>query len=127
MLTATGCAGLATSSEKFQELINPRIVARRMRAKQQKRYQIDRDPKAMRWLLAHEISTGMSVNGVNEIFGQMGDRQYDDSRYKSSSRSFRRTDEVFRWGPDSDGSSVFLVFRDDHLVNFDPEEYRSSE
>jgi hypothetical protein len=33
---------------------------------------------------------------------------------------------VYAFGPDSEGQTVYLAFREDMLVNFDPLDFRSS-
>jgi hypothetical protein len=39
----------------------------------------------------------------------------------------RQGDATFKWGPDRAGRSIYLIFRDDHLVNFDPHEFLGDE
>jgi len=82
------------------------------------------DPQAMRWLLGHRLETGMTLADVNKVFGQVGVEETNDSWIKKNNARYRRNDETYRWGPDSQGQSVYLVFRDDQLVNFDPTEFR---
>lgn len=87
------------------------------------RYQTERDPDALRWLLAHRIQQGMTVGDVNEALGQEGEREFDDLHLKTKGGSYRASDVAYRWGPDSRGRSVYLFFRDGRLVNFRPGEY----
>ena len=89
-----------------------------------KQYQIDRDPAAMQWLLANRIEPGMSVANVNQVFGETGEREYNDRQIKTGSGFYRTSDTVYRWGPDNQGRSVYLVFREERLFNFDPNEFR---
>lgn len=86
------------------------------------RYQADRSPRAQRWLLAHGVQRQMTVAEINTVFGEDGERVYDDAWLKKGS-SYRSDDVVFRWGPDRRGRSVYLVFRNERLINFDPKEF----
>jgi len=88
------------------------------------RYLTKGDPEAMRWLLGHRLETGMSLAEVNKVFGQDGVEETDDGWIKKHSSRYRRSDESYGWGPDSQGKSVYLVFRNEQLVNFDPAEFR---
>ena len=81
------------------------------------------DSQAVRWLLINRIASGMERTEVNQVLGREGDRQFDDGWIKNNGGTFRQSDKVYKWGPDSEGQSYYLVFRDDHLVNFNPEDY----
>jgi hypothetical protein len=37
------------------------------------RFQIDRDPESLNWLLSREVHNGMSVAVVNEVLGESGE------------------------------------------------------
>ncbi|OYW21556.1 MAG: hypothetical protein B7Z55_05675 [Planctomycetales bacterium 12-60-4] len=87
-------------------------------------FQIDRDPAALNWLLAHELDTGMSLAAVNEALGESGERVFDDEDLKRHANQYQQTDIGYKWGPDTKGRSVVLFFRDGKLVNFDPDEFR---
>jgi len=91
--------------------------------KHRDRYQVDRDSEAMRWLLANRITTGMTVSEVGHMLGEDGEREHNDNRFKTGGGYLRLNDRVYRWGPDNEGNSVYLGFRDDRLVNFNPEEF----
>ena len=88
-----------------------------------KQYQADRDPAALRWLLAHRIHTSMRVEEVNNVLGEEGAREYNDNWLTTKGGQYRTDDKVYKWGPDANGRSVYLVFRDGRLTNFDPSEY----
>lgn len=91
---------------------------------QRRRFVEERDPDAMRWLLANRIRTAMKVEDVNEVFGEPGVREYGDRWIKKSNGLYHESDVIYKWGPDNEGHTVYLAFRDGHLVNFEPEEYR---
>lgn len=86
-------------------------------------FQIHRDPKALNWLMSHEIETGMSLASVNDILGESGERVFNDTSLKRNANQYQETDIGFKWGPDTNGRSIVLFFRDGKLVNFDPEEF----
>ena len=88
------------------------------------RYLTDRDPEALGWLLGNAIQQGMTVGDVSDVLGQEGEREFDDRRLKTGGHHYRATDVAYRWGPDSNGRAVYLFFRDDKLLNFDPEQFR---
>ena len=87
------------------------------------RFVTEGDSQAVRWLLKNRIAGGMELNDVNQILGQRGVRQFDDGWIKNHGGTFRQSDQVYKWGPDSDGKAYMLVFRDDHLLNFNPDDY----
>jgi hypothetical protein len=82
------------------------------------------DPQSVRWLLANRVGSGMTRGEVNDILGQHGERVFEDNWLKSGTSGVRETDEAYRWGPDSEGQTYYLFFRDDRLVNHDPAVYR---
>ena len=87
---------------------------------QRQKYQTDRDPDAMRWLLRHRIHQGMALADVNQILGEDGERERDAGWVKNTGGVYRHDDDVFKWGPDANGRTIYLVFRDDCLTNYDP-------
>ena len=88
-----------------------------------RRYQKERLPAAMQWLMANSIESGMSLSEVNRVFGEEGRREFNDTWIKTNGGHYRSGDKVHKWGPDSGGRTVYLVFRDGHLVNFDSRDY----
>jgi hypothetical protein len=89
---------------------------------ERRRYQADRDPTALKWLLAHCIHRSMMVKEINNVLGEDGVRVRDDTWLKRGN-GYREEDTVWRWGPDRNGRDIYLVFRDGHLINFDPAEF----
>jgi hypothetical protein len=87
------------------------------------RFQIDRDPESLNWLLAREVHNGMSV-AVNEVLGESGEEVEHAGEMKRGGGQYQQTDVGYKWGPDTNGRSVVLFFREGKLVNFDPEEFR---
>lgn len=88
------------------------------------RFQTDRDPAALDWLLANAIDAGMSLGEVEQILAEEGQRVRDDRWVKTNGGYYRSGDVVYKWNPDSSGRSIYLVFREDKLVNFNPDEFK---
>tara|TARA_R110002095_G_scaffold83532_1_gene72491 strand:- start:415 stop:846 length:432 start_codon:yes stop_codon:yes gene_type:complete len=82
-----------------------------------------RDPKALDWILKNRLYSGMSRSSVEKEIGEEGEYQESSKWLKATGGTFRTTDEAFRWGPDESGRSVYLIFRDDVLVNFNPADF----
>ena len=80
--------------------------------------------KSMRWLLGHRIRPGMSYNEVCHVLGEEGERETKDRALKTTTTNVRIDDEVYSFGPDSEGRSLYLFFRDERLINFDPADFQ---
>ena len=98
-----------------------------LEAEYREKYLTERDPEALRWLLANKVRQGMSVAEVNGVLGEDGQREFDDARLKAGNNAYRADDLTYRWGPDSSGRAVFLMFRDRKLLNFDPQEFADAD
>ncbi len=120
---ATGCESLYDAGvpgiEPFVDLESREREEEHFR----KLYQEDKAPAALQWLLVNRMEAGLSLVEVNQVLGNEGVRVLDDMRFKTNGGHYRRDDLIYKWGPTSDGKSLFLVFRDGSLVNFDPSEY----
>ncbi|MDA0281735.1 MAG: hypothetical protein O3B13_02320 [Planctomycetota bacterium] len=90
-------------------------------------YQESRHPDELKWLLANRLHSGMTVSEVSRTIGERGQRLYDDSWVKKGGGYYQSGDEAWKWAQDRNGQSLILVFRDGHLVNFDPVTYRSEQ
>lgn len=123
VFAAAGCGGLSDLS--LPGIPSEADLKARFETEQEyrRRYQVDSDPEAIRWLKANRIASGMTVGEVGEVLGEEGRLVIADRKFKTGNL-YRRGDKVYEWGPDSDGASHYLVFREGRLVNFDPEEYR---
>ncbi len=75
--------------------------------------------ESMRWLLLNRLRNGMNKQQIDAIIGEEGEREFRDQGILGEGGLYRADDIVYRWGPDRDGNSYLLVFRDDHLVNFE--------
>ncbi len=86
-------------------------------------FQESRRPADFRWLLSHRIQSGMSPVEVGKVFGENGERIDKDGWLKKHDTNYRVGDVSYKWGPDNSGNSVLLVFRDEKLLNFEPDEF----
>jgi hypothetical protein len=95
-----------------------------IKATQQHRdnFTLNRDHKALYWLMANRITNSMTLNEVEQILGEQGERETDAARLKSNG-PFQTADLCYKWGPDCSGYSVVLFFRDGHLCNFNPKDF----
>jgi len=123
LVAASGCESLYNAGVPGMERFVDVGFRARESEKNRERYQQNRDPKAMLWLLEHRVSSGMTVADVNQVFGEDGERQFDSQRLTTGEGEYQTGDVVYKWGPDSKGNAAYLVFREGHLVNFDPHEY----
>jgi hypothetical protein len=122
---ATGFLGCTTpgktTSQTFAKA-SPDDSPKKTPDSERLRYQADRDPSAMRWLLAHCVHRQMAVKDISIVLGEDGVRVRDDTWVKRGN-GYREDDKVYRWGPDKNGRDVYLVFREGKLINFDPKEF----
>lgn len=113
-----GCESMMDTSSNYGQTAEDIVNA----ADQRLLYKTDGDAEALHWLLRNEIRQGMPLNDVNQILGEDGVRQYDAGWVKNNG-SFRIDDEVYKWGPNSKGQSIYLVFRNGNLTNYDPTQF----
>ncbi len=87
------------------------------------KFQVDRDPDAFAWLLRNRVRAGMTTMEVNEALGEAGEEFSQTDSIKRNTDGYQSTDTGYRWGPDAQGRSVILFFREGHLVNYNPSEF----
>jgi hypothetical protein len=80
--------------------------------------------ESLNWLLSHCVKPGHSYKQVCDILGEEGTHEPNDRLRKAHGETYRIDDEVYAFGPDSNGRTLYLAFREDRLVNFDPEEFK---
>lgn len=114
----SGIPGLRADTTKKYE-------ANRVEQEHRDNFVVHRDHKSLYWLVANRIKNGMSLTDVEQILGESGERETDMGRLKLGGL-YQTTDLIYKWGPDNEGYSVVLIFRDNHLVNFDPSGFRSA-
>ncbi|MBI1314058.1 hypothetical protein GC176_22410 [bacterium] len=88
------------------------------------RFQETRSPSDLQWLMRNCIQTGMTPTEISRVIGEDGERVFDDSWIKTRGGHYYAGDHTWKWGPDRKGNSIYLVFRNNKLVNFNPDEFR---
>ena len=132
-LLAAGSAGLLAGCHGnelsrlhqlvFYGPIDESPAQRKLEEDNRRLYQTKRSRKAMRWLLQNRIQQGMSREDVNHVLGEEGQLE-DNSRWlKEGSTLYRVDDELYGYGPDEQGSTIYLAFRDDKLIHFEPGQF----
>lgn len=125
-LCATGCSSVDSVSLASIASLFDGESQQRMEEEHRSRFQASRSPDDLNWLLHHHIENGMTPSEVSRVIGEEGQRVYSDSWIKNSGGHYHAGDETWKWGPDRQGNSVYLVFRERRLVNFDPSEFLDS-
>lgn len=82
-----------------------------------------KDGAAARWLLANQIHNGLTVEEVDLRMGDRGQKELNTQEFNRKVDGFRLGDVFYRYGPDRNGESYYLGFRDGSLVNFDAERF----
>lgn len=120
------CAGCESFQEiPFDDLALPEPDRSHLQEDEYRvKFQKSGDPAAARWLLAHRVKNAMPRKEVEKIFGQSGRFEPSDRTLKANSNAYRIGDKTYVFGPDSQGNSYHLVFRENRLVGFDPAEFR---
>ena len=125
MLVSSGCETVKESGiPGLRPDLTKKYEANRIEQDHRDNFVVHRDHKSLYWLIANRVQNGMSLTDAEQILGEPGERETDMSRLKLGGH-YQTTDLVYKWGPDSEGYSVVLIFRDGHLVNFDPSGFRS--
>lgn len=118
-----GCEALDEAGVPGMDAFINRSAAREEEAKHRDLFATEGNRESFRWLLVNRIEQGMSVADINTTLGQAGERIANDGWLKNKQGGrYRQGDTAYKWGPDRDGRSIYLIFRDNHLVNYDPGE-----
>lgn len=80
--------------------------------------------ESLYWLLSHKVSNGMNLQDVEAVLGGPGE-QTNDFDSVNPEGLHQRTDVAYKWGPDKKGCSVVIWFRDGHVANYNPKDYRA--
>ena len=120
----SGCGSLTTAGSLFKT-----EESRQERQIERHRSQVleSRDSADLRWLLREGVRSGMSRAEVAQVLGERGTPVDRDARFKRNGGHYREHDRLWKWGPDNQGQSVLLAFREGILVNFDPDEFNSTD
>lgn len=124
LLTIAGC-----ESPEWTRSLNDSFSATEKptpKAEEQHRqeYVATHSHESMRWLLSHCVEMGMSYRKVCHIMGEDGTLETGDRKLMTGGGNYRVGDEMYAFGPDSEGKTVYLAFREDRLVNFERSEFK---
>lgn len=108
----------------LEDYVKPDPVQVEMARSNRDKFAIDRDHKALYWLLSKKVSNGMKLAEVEDVLGSPGE-EASEFKGANSDGIHQTTDSAFKWGPDSEGCSVVIWFRDGHVCNFNPKDYRN--
>jgi len=118
-------SGCQTLSGVTREIVYGRVETEPSldEERHRKQYQTERSRASLRWLLAHRVKQGMTHADVARVIGEDGTYEENARWLKANSTIYREDDELFRFGPDDRGQSIYLPFREGKLVHFDPSEF----
>ncbi|MEX1232710.1 MAG: hypothetical protein WEB58_20860 [Planctomycetaceae bacterium] len=123
LVSNIGCTSLTKKDNRFYCGLFSGKTDKNDAEKHRQTYQSERTPESICWLLANQIHSGMSLEEVNDVLGENGIREINSRWITSNGGNYRTDDVAYRWGPDSEGGTVILVFRENRLVNFNPSEF----
>jgi hypothetical protein len=126
VLAAVGCESLYEAGVPGMEQFVDLQARKDEVARYQDEYLESKSTSSMRWLLANQLESGMTRGAVERVFAEKGERVVNDTWFKARGGLYRRSDRIYKWGPDANGNSVYLGFREGHLVNFRPSEFADS-
>ena len=123
-LSGIGCEQLHNAGVPgLEHYVKPDPVNAEKSQSARDKYMVHRDHKSLYWLMANRISNGMELHEVNEVLGEEGEQTNEFSTLKSDGL-YQATDTVYKWGPDDQGYTAVLFFRDRRVVNFNPKNYQ---
>lgn len=88
------------------------------------KYVTSRDSASLRWLLAHKVDAGMPYDEVCRVLGEQGEHEERKNWLIKGDSTLQIGDDAYGFGPDNKGKKYMLFFRDNLLVNFDPDDYK---
>jgi len=84
------------------------------------RYQATRSSADLEWLMKNRIENGLTVDSVNNILGQKGKALDAENQVSQASASSGSKDGTYEYGPDDQGRTYHLTFRNSRLVEYTP-------
>ena len=124
LIAVLGCETLHNAGVPGLEAyvkVDPEVVERERSCRE--KFSVNHDHESLYWLLANRVSNGMKLREVEEVLGEAG--EYTKDFKGIGSEGIRQTtDSAYKWGPDNSGFSVVIWFRDGHVSNFNPKDYR---
>lgn len=121
-----GCESMADWEQAGTHAAAGRIEAAKEAESYRKRYQSNHDGESLRWLLAQELRNGLTLDEVNQAIGEVGEREPNSQQFKVKGARLRIDDELYKYGPDNNGKTYYLAFRDGALIQYDRRQYDDS-
>lgn len=123
--TGAGCESTSLNTSLLESLAGRPVVSEKEQAQRRAAYIENHNREDLYWLLQNCVTTGMGVHEVAGVIGETPELEPHSQWLKQA--DFRVDDKVYKFGPDSQGQSVYLLFREGRLINHNPDEYRPDE
>jgi len=120
-LVSSGCELAGGSANLIEQLAGRPVVSKEEQARHRAAYVEHHKRSDLYWLMQHCVTTGMGVHEVAGVIGETPELEPQSHWLKQG--DFRIDDKVYKFGPDNEGQSIYLVFREGRLINHNPEEY----
>ena len=121
-LAGFGCESTSLNSSLLETLAGRPVVSEQELSQRRASYIEHHNREDLYWLLQNCVTTGMGVHEVAGVIGETPELEPHSQWLKQA--DFRVDDKVYKFGPDSQGQSVYLLFREGRLINHNPDEYR---
>lgn len=121
-LAGLGCESTGLNTSLLETLAGRPVVSEKEMARRRAAYIEHHNREDLYWLLQNCVTTGMGVHEVAAVVGETPELEPHSQWLKQA--DFRVDDKVYKFGPDSQGQSVYLLFREGRLINHNPDEYR---
>lgn len=130
LLTTAACAGceartwVRTLNDAFS--MQDHRPGPREEEKHRREWRATKSRDSLYWLLENCVTSGMSYDDVCRVLGEEGAHEPRDNWVKTKSEFYQLGDDVYCFGPDNKGRSLYLVFREGALINFEPDDFRKT-
>lgn len=114
-----GCSPLhALKFPTKKVLPDPKEAERREEQQHRAKYQATRSSKEFQWLQEHRLENGMTLETVNHLLGQKGKRIDGAGENPADSDAAHKHDGAYRYGPDDQGHTLQLTFKNGRVVDY---------
>ncbi|RPI76174.1 MAG: hypothetical protein EHM42_14970 [Planctomycetaceae bacterium] len=121
LTVVSGCESSGWNSRMLEAFSPEKSASAEDEERHRTAYAQSRNRDDLYWLLANRVDAGMGLREVNGVLGEEGTRETHGQWARGG--DFQVSDDVYRYGPDSTGQSVYLVFREGRLVNYDRSDF----
>ncbi|MFN8856140.1 MAG: hypothetical protein ACK50P_11285 [Planctomycetaceae bacterium] len=117
-----GCELAGGGAHLIDQLAGRPVVSKEEQSRHRAAYVEHHNRSDLYWLLQNCVTTGMGVHEVAGIIGETPELETQSQWLKQA--DYRVDDKVYKFGPDNQGQSIYLLFREGRLINHNPEEYQ---